>query len=75
MTPPVTVAILLAPQSHGSRVLIDGMDITRNLRGVEVRAFVGELSTVTLTLSCRAEVTGEVGAVLKQLPEVEGETR
>lgn len=60
---PSTVAIVLARNAIDSRVLIDGMDITSSVVGVEVRAFVRELSTVTITLSCRAEITGEAEVV------------
>lgn len=60
---PSTVAIVLARNAIDSRVLIDGVDITRSVVGVEVRAFVNELSKVTITLSCRAEITGDAEVV------------
>jgi hypothetical protein len=61
----MNVCIALDRRGAYSQVFIDGNDITGSVRGVEVRAFAGEFSIVTLTLEAAVEITGEVGAVFK----------
>ncbi len=61
----VTVAIFLAKQAVDSRVLINGLDVTRAVVGVEVRAVSGEVPQVTLTLSSRVEIVGDVAALFR----------
>lgn len=68
MNEPVKVDISIARRSADSKVSIDGVDVSRSVMGVELRAFVGELSKVTLTLSAVVRFDGEVGEVLKALP-------
>ncbi len=61
----VTVAIFLAKQAVDSRVLINGLDVTRAVVGVEVRAVGTEAPLVTLTLSSRVEIVGDVAALFR----------
>lgn len=61
--PTPTVAIALGRLAVDSRVFINGQDISHAVRGIEVTAVVGELSTVTLTLSAAVEITGEAGVL------------
>jgi hypothetical protein len=63
----MTIAIVLGRSAVDSRVLIDGNDVTASVIGVEVRAFIGEASHVTLTLSSRVEITGESSVSFKGL--------
>jgi hypothetical protein len=64
-----TVAIHLGQRAIKSTVAIDGVDITRSVIGVEVKAHVNDLTLVTLFLSAGVELTGEVGEVLKSIPD------
>jgi hypothetical protein len=73
----MTIAIVLGKQAIDSHVMLDGHDITTSVRGLEVRAFAGEATRVTLVLSSRVELTGEVGALFKttddQVQDVSGQ--
>lgn len=62
----MTIVLALGQQAQDSRVLLDGFDITKAVVGVEVRAFVGERSIVTLTLSGRVELIGDVDVAMRQ---------
>lgn len=72
----MTVCIVLGNRAIDSRVILDGHDITSAVVGLEVRAFTGEHTQITLTLSSRVEITGEVGALFKaddQVQDVSGQ--
>lgn len=45
---PHRIAIALGRLGHDTQVILDGVEISGALRGIEVRAEVGELSRVTL---------------------------
>lgn len=62
------ISIGLAQRAYGSKVWLDGVDISESVRGVTVSAHVHGVSTVTLLLSPhQIEITGEAGEVLKML--------
>lgn len=61
----MSVCIVLGQTADDSQVLIDGHEITTAVRGVEVRAFVGELSLITLTLTAPVHIMGNVAPLFK----------
>jgi hypothetical protein len=63
-----TVVIVLGMQAHDSRVIVDGHDLTNMVRGVEVSAFVGELTKITLHLIGRVELEADVANVVIEHP-------
>jgi hypothetical protein len=65
----MTIAMVLGRNASDSRILLDGNDITEYVIGLEVRAFLGEPSHVTLTLSSRVEITGEAGVRFEGLED------
>lgn len=64
-----TIALLLSPSGIDCRLLLDGVDVSRFVRGVEVLAAVNTLTTVRLTVLANVEVTGEAARVLLVLPK------
>lgn len=71
------VCIVLGKRAHDSRVFLAGVDVSSACRGLDVRAHVGEATQITLHLSARVEITGEVGELITRpadAPPVEGET-
>ena len=44
------VEVELDSTGCASRVVVDGVDITDRVRGIEIRTFVGEVTTVKLTM-------------------------
>ncbi len=66
----MTVGIFLSRKADLSRVLLNGMEITKSVVGLEVRAFAGEMSRVTLTLSAKAEIMGDAGVMFKGVDDV-----
>ena len=59
-----TVAIYLAPNALGCRVLLDGRDISDACQGVELHAKIGDGCTrVVLHLVASVEVIGEPGSI------------
>jgi hypothetical protein len=59
-----SVAIYLAPNPLGCRVLLDGRDISDACRGVELRAMVDEgITRVVLHLIASVEIIGEPGCI------------
>jgi len=58
-----TVVLVLAEQALDSQVIVDGHEITSMVRGVEVSAFVGELTKITLHLIGRVEVIADVDRI------------
>ena len=62
----MNVTLTLERIAAKSRVLIDGVDISRAVRGVEVQAFAGKTTVVTLMLSpVRVDVRGDVAVNLE----------
>lgn len=55
-----TVCLVLSPKAEDSQVLIDGHDVTEMCRGVEVEAFVGEATQITLHLVGRVELMADI---------------
>ena len=59
----MTVCMVLGKNAVDSRILIDGEDITASVRGVEIRAFVGKATEVTITLSSSVDLIADVATV------------
>lgn len=57
-----TIAIVLDPLGHHSQVMVDGFTIP-GVRGVEVRAWVGEVASVTLHLIGHVELVASLDEV------------
>lgn len=67
----MNIDITIGRIAVNSRVCIDGQDVSACVRGVEVRAVVGEQTKVTLLLSADLTLQGEAGEVLRSLPAAE----
>lgn len=59
---PVPIELHLTPAGYGSRVVIDGTDLSEDLLGLTLDSQAGELTTLTLRLKpgSHGAVTGEV---------------
>lgn len=56
---PQTVKIILSPSGHGSRIEINGEDLSHLVKGVTVRAAVGETTSVMLEIvGAHVEIEG-----------------
>ena len=65
--PPMKVAIAIDPASRGT-ICLDGVDISKHVRGLRVEARVDDVSRVTLELiNVQIDIKGEVGRVLQSL--------
>ena len=45
-------------------LLMDGVDVSNYVRGVDVHAHVGEVTEVTITLLANVEILGEAGRLI-----------
>ena len=63
-----TIAMVLSPRVADSQVLVDGVDVSSCVQGVEVSAWVGEPVQVTLHLVGRVELMADVDQVTYSHP-------
>jgi hypothetical protein len=64
------IAIALSARAFKSRVVINSVDVSEALTGVEVSAHVNDVTRVTLFMShVDVMVDGEPGELLKSIPE------
>jgi hypothetical protein len=71
------VCIVLGKRASDSRVFLGGIEVSSACQGVDVRAHVGEVTQITLHLTARVEITGELGELITRpadAPPLEGET-
>ena len=60
----IPIAIVLGELAMNSKVILDGIDISHYICGIEVRAMVNERTAITLHLIAGVELTGEAGQLL-----------
>lgn len=66
------IRVELAQRSVGSRVWLDDVEITHNVRGITISAAVHTSSEVVLVLSVPlVEIEGEAGIVREECPTVD----
>ena len=58
-----TLCLVLKPQGHDCTLMLDDVDVSRYVRGVDVRAHVGELTEVRVTLLAKVTIIGEAGRI------------
>jgi hypothetical protein len=59
-----TLCLNLGATGIHCTLLMDGMDISQYVRGVDVHAHVGDVTEVTITLLANVEILGEAGRLI-----------
>ena len=58
-----TLCLVLQPHGHDCTLMLDDTDVSRHVRGVDIRAHVGELTEVRITLLAKVVIIGEAGRI------------
>jgi hypothetical protein len=59
-----TIAVVLTPDGTGSRVIVNGIDVSEACRAIEIHACVGQPTEVIVTLVGGVELLADVARIV-----------